>query len=274
MIPRLLAHLTLLLCAATVAFAADPALAPGSQIIRFPASAVQSSAEEVKARLHSIEDPGAFDITTEKFQLIVPKNYKPAEAWGLFIWISAGDDARIAPDWEAALAERKLLFIGAVQSGNKRNIFDRIRLAVDASVGMRKRCRIDEQRIYVSGFSGGARVASMVGVCFADLFSGALPFMGVNFYTDVVGSDGKKYGLSYLPDDEVLELARKKGRFVLFTAEKDFNRPNTLAAFEQGFQKEGFAAVTTLEVPALGHALPDGKWLAKGLDFLDAGKRK
>jgi hypothetical protein len=97
--------------------------------------------------------------------------------------------------------------------------------------------------------------------------------MGVNFYTDVVGYDGKKYGISYLPDDEVLEIAKKR-RYVLFTAEKDFNRPNTLAAAEQGFKKEGFPNVLTLEVPGIGHAMPDGKWLAKGLDFLDEGKRK
>src|SRR3954469_25668756 len=210
MTTRPLALLAALLCAVT-ARAAEPPLVPGSQTIRFPESTVQSSAEEVKARLHSIEDAGAFDITTEKFQLLVPKNYKPTEPWGLFIWISAGDDARVPADWEAVLAERKLLFIGAVNSGNKRNIFDRVRMAVDASVGMRKRCRIDERRVYVSGFSGGARVASMVGVCYADLFSGTIPFMGVNFYTDVVGYDGKKYGISYLPDDEVLDIAKKKG---------------------------------------------------------------
>lgn len=271
---RPLLLLAALLCAASLTLAAEPPLAPGTQTIRFPESTIQSSAEEMKARLHSIENAGAFDITTEKFQLIVPKNYKPTEPWGLFIWISAGDDARIPADWEAVLAERKLLFLGALQAGNKRDIFDRVRLAVDASAGMRKRCRVDERRVYVSGFSGGARVASMVGVCYADLFTGTMPFMGVNFYTDVVGSDGKNYGVSYLPDDEVLEIAKKKGRFVLVTAEKDFNRPNTLAAAEQGFRKEGFPAVLTLEVPGIGHALPASTWLAKGLDFLDEGKRK
>ena len=266
---RSFALLAALLCAASLAPAAEPPpLAPGMQTIHFAESTIQSSAEEVKARLHSSEDAGAFDITTEKFQLIVPKNYQPGEPWGLFVWISAGDDARIPADWEAVLAERKLLFLGALQSGNKRDIFDRIRMAVDASAGMRKRCRIDERRVYLSGFSGGARVASMVGVCYADLFTGTMPFMGVNFYTDVVGYDDKKYGVSYLPDDEVLEIAKKR-RFVLFTAEKDFNRPNTLAAFEQGFKKEGFPFVIALDVPGIGHAMPDGKWLAKGLDFLD-----
>jgi hypothetical protein len=262
----------------TTAFshAADelPPFAPGIHEIRFTESALQSNAEEVKARLSAAEKPKPFDITRERFHLVVPKNYRPEEAWGLFIWISASDKPQIPADWEATLAARKLLFIGAYQSGNPRSIFDRMRLAIDASVGMRKRYRIDERRVYVSGFSGGARVASMLGVAFADLFTGTMPFMGVNFYTELPADDGKQFGISYIPDDEVLAIAKKKCRYVLVTGEKDFNRVNTRAAEEHGFRKEGFASILCLEVPSLAHAMPKAEWLEKGLDFLDTGKAR
>jgi hypothetical protein len=157
-------------------------IVPGHHAIQFAESAVQSGADEVKWRLHSVEMPGAFDITKERFQLIVPKNYRADEPRGLFIWISASNTPNITPAWEAVLASRKLLFAGALQSGNRRDIFARIRMAIDASVGMRRQYRIDERRVYVSGFSGGARVASMLGVAFADVFTGTMPFMGVSFY--------------------------------------------------------------------------------------------
>ena len=245
---------------------------PGSHTIRFTESAQQSGADEVKWRLHAVEDPGAFDLTKERFQLLIPKNYQPEESWGLFLWISAGNAPSIPEEWEAVLASRKLLFVGALQSGNQRSLFDRMRLAIDANVGMRRRYHLDEQRVYVSGFSGGARVASMLGVAFADLFNGAMPFMGVNFYTELPAGDGKQFGISYLPDDDVLEIAKQKCRFVLVTGEKDFNRVNTRAADEHGFRKEGFTSVLYLEVPGLGHAMPDARWLEKGLDFLDHGK--
>ena len=261
-----------------IAFAAaaedQPPITPGTHTIRFAESALQSSADEVKRRLHAIETPGPFDIAKEQFQLVIPKNYQPAEPWGLFIWISASDSPRIPAEWEAVLASRRLLFVGAIQSGNKRDLFDRVRLAIDANVGLRKRYRIDDRRVYVSGFSGGARVASMIGVAFADLFTSTMPFMGVNFYTELPAADGQRFGLSYLPDDDVLEIAKTKCRFVLVTGEKDFNRINTHAAEVHGFRKEGFTRILCLEVPALGHAMPDASWLEKGLDFLDEGKAR
>ena len=129
-----------------IARAADadlPPFAPGAHTIQFTESCEQSDAVEMKYRLHSVEDPGPFDISAARFQILVPKNYRPEEAWGMFIWISPGDAPKIPADWEAVLATRKLLFVGAFQSGNPRNIFDRMRMAVDANLGMRKRCRID-----------------------------------------------------------------------------------------------------------------------------------
>jgi predicted esterase len=242
---------------------------PGSHTIQFTDSAVQSSGEEVKARLSAAEDPKPFEIAKEKFQLVIPQNYQPREAWGLFIWISASHAPSIPPEWHTVLAARKLLFVGAHQSGNPRDIFDRVRMAVDANVAMRSHYRIDERRVYVSGFSGGARVASMIGVAFADLFTGTIPFMGVNFYTELPAGGGKEFGISYLPNEQVLEIAKKRCRFVLVTGEKDFNRINTRAAEEHGFRKEGFANVLCLEVPGLGHAMPPAQWLEQGLGFLD-----
>ncbi len=247
---------------------------PARQVIQFSESAVQSGAEEVKWRLHSLENPGAFEIAKEKFQLIVPKEYRAEERWGLFVWIGAGAAANIPADWEAVLAKKKLLFVGALNSGNPRNIFDRVRMAVDAGVGMRKRFRIDERRVYISGFSGGARVASMVGVAFGDIFTGAIPFMGVNFYTDLPMPGGKAYPPSFIPDDQVLEIAKKRGRFALVTGEKDFNRPEIQSAFDNGFRKEGFASAVYLEAPGGGHAMPPATWLEQGLDFLDEGKAR
>lgn len=54
-----------------------------------------------------------------------------------------GDTAAIPADWELVLAARKLLFVGALKSGNPRNIFDRVRLAVAANTAMRERFNVD-----------------------------------------------------------------------------------------------------------------------------------
>ncbi|MBI3879128.1 MAG: hypothetical protein HY301_03575 [Verrucomicrobia bacterium] len=249
-----------------------PPFTAGKSVTSFTNRVIQAEADEVKWRLHAEEDPGAFDIAKEKFQLIVPNGYSHKEPWGVFLWISAGDAPAIPKDWEPVLATRKLLFVGAFKSGNPRNLFDRVRLAVSANVALRERFNVDGRRVYVSGFSGGARVASMVGVSWADMFSGAMPFMGVNFYTDIPVAKGKTYPPDFIPDDDVLAIAKAKCRYALVTGEKDFNRAGTKAVYENGYRKEKFANVLYLEVPGVGHALPSAKWLDMGLEFLDKGK--
>ena len=264
---------SLLISVLAVQAAEFPPFTAGKSTVSFTALPKQAEPDEVKWRLHAVENPGAFDLAKEKFQLIVPATYQHADKWGVFLWISPGDTAAIPADWEPVLAARKLLFVGALKSGNPRNIFDRVRLAVAANTAMRERFNVDGRRVYVSGHSGGGRVASMVGVAYADMFSGTMPFMGVNFYADIPAGDGKTtYGANFIPDDEVLAIAKKFCRYALVTGEKDFNRAGTKTLFEQGFKKEGFAHVTYLEAPGVGHNLPPAKWLEQGLDFLDTGK--
>ena len=90
---------------------------------------------------------------------------------------------------------------------------------------MRQRFNVDPRRVYISGFSGGGRVASCLGVAYADIFSGAMPFMGVNFYRDVPAPHGKKFRLNYLPHKDLLAIAKKDGRFVLVTGSDDLTAP-------------------------------------------------
>lgn len=247
---------------------------PGERgVVKFAESPPQSALpEQVKFRVSALEDPGPYDVTKEEFEVLVPKTYDADTPHGLFIWIGAGGPG-IPKEWDAVLAEKDIIFIAARNSGNKRDIFDRMRLAIDANVNMRSLYNIDGRRVYVSGHSGGSRVASNLGVCWGDMFSGAICFMGVNFYTDLAAEDGKVYGLSYLPNEEVLALSKKFCRYALVTAENDFNLANTRAAFSEGFQKEGFENVKLFEVPDHGHGIPNAEWLSEALDFLDEGKR-
>lgn len=251
-----------------------PGVVPGQRsAVRFKESPPQSAdPEQVKFRVHSVETPPPYDVSRETFELLVPKDYRPEEPHGLFIWIPAGESPAIPKEWEAVLAKEKLIFIGARDSGNPRSIFDRFRLAVDANHNVRQAYAIDGRRVYVAGFSGGGRVASVVGVCWGEMFSGTLCFMGANFYTDVATEDGKIYGLNYLPDDEVLALAKKYCRYALITGEKDFNRANTRAV-AKAFEAEGFSRSRLFEAPGAGHQMPAAEWLEKALAWLDEDRR-
>jgi predicted esterase len=252
--------------------AKKPAFQAGTSDITFDKSPELCDVDEVKARFRASDKIPPYDVSKEKFKLVVPKSYAHTAKWGLFVYINAGDDPGLPAEYEPLLEKRKLLAVAPYKAGNGRNIFDRFRLAVDAASTLQKRFNIDPSRVYVSGFSGGARVASMLSVAYADLFSGAIPFCGVNFYTEIPSEAGKHWPIGYIPVNEALAIAKAKGRFVLVTGEKDMNLSNTRAVYEHGFKKEGFKFAKLLEVPSMGHSPPPPEWFEKGLDFLDKPK--
>lgn len=257
-----------------LSFAADVAIKPGVRSpISFKVSPQVSDNAQIKMRMHAAETPPPYDVSMEKFDIIVPKKYKKGDPHGLFIWVSPSPAPSISPEWEAVLAEKKLIFVGAHNSGNNREVFARMRMAVDANDNMRELYDIDDKRVYVSGFSGGGRVASMLGVTYADMFTGTIAFMGTNFYTDIVTLDKSEvFEARYIPHEEIAALAKDQCRYVLVTGEKDFNLKNTSAVFENGFKKEGFKAVELMNIPGQGHQPPKAEWLKKAIEFLDAGK--
>jgi poly(3-hydroxybutyrate) depolymerase len=246
-----------------------PDFKPGRSDIVFKESAPQCDKLELKLRFRASDAIPDYDVAREKYQVVVPKEYTHAAAYGLFIWINPGDGAGLPGGWEAVLARHKFIGISAYKSGNPRNAFDRFRLAIDAAFNMPKRFNIDAKRVYVSGFSGGGRISSMLGVSYADIFTGMIPVCGVNFYKNVPIGNGKVFGLSYIPPDEALEIAKRNSRIMLITGEKDFNRENTKVMFDNGFKVEGFKSVQYVEVPGLAHAPCPAEWLDKALAMME-----
>ena len=264
--PAGLLHLLLVLLLSHSIPAAPVPIPLGESTLRIQELPPQADADEVKARLHSIESAPPLDPKAETILLHLPASYTPNTPHGLLIWISPSDSPRLPKDWLEVLAQRKIIFAGTQRCGNSRNIFDRIRMSVAINADLRNRLNIDGRRVYASGFSGGGRVASMLGIAWADMFSGSIPFMGVNFYTDLPSPDGRKtYAPQYIPDDAVLNIAKRSTRHVLVTSDQDFNRADTKIVFEKGYQAEGFSRVHLLQVPDIAHKMPSAAWFEKAL---------
>lgn len=246
-----------------------PEFKTGQYDITFEESSPEAAPATVVDRLFIDQEPPAYNIATEKFRVWVPKAYAHDQEWGLFVWVDPGDVPHIAEEWENVLSEHKLLAIAAYRSGNGRHTGTRIQLALDAAFNMRRRFHITPRRVYISGHSGGGRVASMAGVAYADVFSGAFPMAGVNFYKPTPAPGGRQYPPSFAPMGPILAEAKRRNRYVLLTGTKDFNRENTRGVYQRGFKAEGFRHVLYLDVPDMGHVRPPGEWFARGLDFLD-----
>lgn len=211
--------------------------------------------------------PG-YTLDQERFRMIVPETYVTNGTWGLLVWISPGDDPRVPRGWWDEFARQKLLFVAPCGAGNERHAIQRCRLALDAVCNACRRYAIDPRRIYVAGFSGGGRIASILGVAYGDVFAGALPMCGADYFRNVQGAPGQFYPATYRPDPRVLQRSKSLGRFVLLTGEKDANRDNTRWVAENGFQRDGFKHVNYLEVAGMGHAMPSAAVLKTALESL------
>ena len=237
--------------------------------LQFTNSAPYSSLAEMKRRFGFSEPGRDYRIADERFTMTVPSSYTTNAGWGLLVWVSPGSSAWLPEDWKPELAKSRLLLVSANNSGNDRDVRERLRLALDATFNAFRRYPVDRKRIYVGGMSGGARVASELGVACADLFTGTLCVCGVNFYTAIPTAKGMYYPADYQPEPRTLVLAKNHGRFVLLTGEFDSNRENTKDVLTKGFQAGGFKNVLYLEVAGMKHAMPGAGVLHTALEYLD-----
>jgi predicted peptidase len=113
--------------------------------------------------------------------------------------------------------------------------------------------RIAQQRIYVSGFSGGGRIASVVATNFPEVFKGAIYNCGVNFWDENT--------------PESLKLIRNN-RFVFITGSKDFNLRDTKRVFKK-YEKAGVEQIKLMVIPHMSHSNPGRSDYAQAIAFLD-----
>ena len=214
-----------------------------------------------------------YDLAQETFIVYVPAGYDPAKAYGLMVWVDPRPEGGWPPrPWQPILDKHKLIWVGANRTGNTRELWARFGLALDAVHNMKQRYNLDPDRIYVAGLSGGGRVASRLGIVYADVFQGALPIVGCDFYKTIAVPDRPNTfwrAKFYRPSSALMRLARTRNRYVLLTGEHDGNRASTRAIYEQGYVKEKFEHVTYIEVPGMGHTWPDADNFDRCIEILD-----
>ncbi|MBM4183947.1 MAG: hypothetical protein FJ207_06940 [Gemmatimonadetes bacterium] len=214
-------------------------------------------------------DDWNYHLATESFSLYVPPSYEPdGEPFGVVVWVSAFDRGDIPAELRAVLDERRLIWVGPNNAGNRRHLFPRMGLALDAVRNVTELYDVDADRIYVSGLSGGGKVAAMLAVAWADVFTGGLPIIGMTTYlrVPVASSPGQTVYRFATPPPDVLALA-KQHPIVIMTGSGDFNREEcrlTAAAY----QREGFTDLHLVDIDGMGHEMPSAENFGRRLDLL------
>jgi len=234
---------------AGVAFAGDDLPADH---LRLEATPGQLIGEQEAARLGHILDPGE----PLSWEVYLPVN-DSEDTPGVLVYVSPRAEGKIDPRWKSVMDSHNLIYIAANDSGNKISTIKRMLIATMAIHALAQNHAFNIERIYVSGFSGGGRVASRLASHYPEIFSGAIYICGVDFWKE-----------KQTPKvDRLLQ-----NRFVFLTGSKDFNRSETSRIYRK-YLKAGATQSKLMVIPGMRHQLPDDADLAEALRFLDGAEQ-
>lgn len=117
------------------------------------------------------------------WKMYVPESYDANKPAGLMVYISPSPKGWMPRKWRPVIDETNQIWTSANRSGNRTHTAKRMLYAVLAPQIVERDYRIDADRTYLSGFSGGGKVAGMVSIDFANLFRGAIYICGAEHWT-------------------------------------------------------------------------------------------
>lgn len=177
----------------------------------------------------------------------------PQNSPGVLVYVSPMVTGMIDSRWREVMDAQNLIYIAANDMGNEVPTIRRMVMANLAVKALAQRYVFDAGRIYVSGFSGGGKVASLLATQYPQVFSGAIYICGVDFWKE----------------EQTPNIARVlENRFVFVTGSKDFNRMQSRRV-QQRYIKAGAQHTRLIVVPGMGHKHPDAAYLTEALTFLD-----
>ena len=186
--------------------------------------------------------------------LYVPESYTPDRPAGLMVFISPNNSGDIPSRWKSVLDEHNVIWISARGSGNQTIVTRRALFALLAANVASRDYRINKDRVFVSGFSGGSKVAGMVAAEYPHIFKGAI-FMG---------------GIIPLEDHPPRKYTVfRHNRFVFISGMDDHARDSTRRVHRQ-YIDIGVLNSELIEIAGVGHKRPEPRFLESAIVYLDA----
>lgn len=240
-------------------------LSANAELIRrmlSPLAAAQIPAVQARTGLRLSEQP--VDLSKEKFVLYVPGR-APEKGYGLVVFIPPSDDATLPADWVPVLDQFGLILVRPVRSGNDQSVLGRrYPLAILAEYNVARRYRLDPDRIYVAGFSGGSRVALRLAVAYPDVFRGAI----LNAGSDPIGDPQAP-----LPPADLFHRFQESGHLVYVTGDRDIKNASFDHASMRSLDSWCVFNVDSYAELSVAHDVMSPGILARALGLLSAPAR-
>ena len=199
----------------------------------------------------------------------MPSSYSPGADFGLFVWISPTPlGGFVSPEMQQALEASRLIWVGGpIGPATAEPAGIGTLLALDAAHNMRQLYSVDEERVFVGGYSGGGRVTSGLAMLYSEVFRGGFSMSGCDYSESLPVPDkpGAHWPPGFpAPPKSELRQVKSESRFVLLTGELDFNRAQTRMTYLKMLD-EGFEHLLYLQVSGASHYdRPDEETLTPG----------
>ncbi len=191
--------------------------------------------------------PAGYDSAKQKYQLYVPKNYAKNKPAGLVLFISPGDGPQGWKSWQKLCETEGVFFASPFGAGNSTPPAQRTRIILDVLDDIRRAYTIDPDQTYLTGFSGGGRMACAIGFALPEYFGAIIPVCGTNTIS----------GTTYLR-----HRAEERLSVAFITGEKDTNRKENEEVMFPWLKEIGVRSKLWV-VPKMGHAIPSGEVMAE-----------
>ena len=188
------------------------------------------------------------------WQVYVPDNYQPGDPAGLMVYVSPSNSGAIPRAWKPVLDRHNMIWISADQSGNKVSVVRRAIFALVALTVAGSHYDIDNQRVYLSGFSGGGKVAGMVAAKYPQLFNGAIFNSGINPLDNHSTPQFELFRHNY---------------YVFITGTKDHALEQTKKVHRQ-YIDSGIENSKLMVIRSMTHKNPNGAKFDEAIQYLDS----
>jgi hypothetical protein len=196
-----------------------------------------------------------FDSLKQTYELFVPNRKDVKKPVPAILFVSAGDEPGGWKAFESVCKDKGIVFIGVRGAGNGVLQGKRVRIILDCFDDVRRQVPLDPDRTYISGFSGGGRIACGIAFALPEYFGGVLPICASG---DVREEQWLRFRIA-----DRLSAA-------LVTGETDFNR-GELERWKGPMWKDLGIRTKVWTQPKTGHALPPAATLAEAVAWLDQG---
>lgn len=191
-----------------------------------------------------------------------PSDYDGMEKLGVYIHISPGDDAAVlSADYQEILGKHRLVYASPKGAGNDKADMRRCALALDALAQLRKDYKIDENRIYIGGTSGGGAESTFATFLYPQDFRASLNSVRSFSLT----SSGC---LPFADQSDIRKASKNQQPFAFISGPDDFNYKH-MPRTEQSFRDHHFV-VRFFDIPGMGHENVSPETLNLVLEWVEA----